>query len=229
MPLFGKKNIKKPAKKASQKREEKKQGSDSILEIDRDKWPIKAVAIVEIMGKPREHVEETMRLYIEKMKKEKDIKMTSADISGAEEKEGYFSTFAEVEFLAKTPSRVADYCFDYMPSSIELVEPDSIRFDSHQLSNFFNDLQARLHKLDMLVKKLRAENEVLHQNANFILRNNILLSLKEKEKDLAAISKNIGIPEEKTKLFLDALVKQGFVSEKKKKYSLNEKRVTFSE
>lgn len=232
MSLFGKnsKSGKKARRAAQSKKVSKaKEKKESLLEIDRDKWPFRASAIVEIVGKPKEHVESTMSLYLEKMKKEKDIRVLIADVSEPEEKNGYFSIFAEIELLAKTPSRIVDYCFDYMPSSIELLEPEKIRFNSHEFSNFFNDLQARLHQLDMLVKKLRAENRVLNQNAHFILRNNILLALRENDKELGAIAKNIGLPDEKAKLFLDALVKQGFIKENKNKYSLNRERVKFSE
>ncbi len=226
-----KKTAKKPAKKKAGKKKESKQPSkrEPEMDIDRDEWPIRAVAIVEILGAPKEHVVETMNKYVEKMKKEKNLKIIDTKISEVEQKEKLFTVFAEVEMLAKTPSNIVDYCFDYMPSSIELLEPENVKFNSHQFSNFFNDLQAKLHQLDMIVKKLRAENKVLHQNANFILRNNVLLSLKEKPKGLATISKNIGLPEEKTKVFLDALVKQGFINLKNNKYSLNKEKVSFSE
>jgi hypothetical protein len=234
--IFGKgKKAKKPARvqkkaeKAPKKKEEKKQKKTSELEIDRDIWPIKAVAIVEILGAPKEHVVETMNSYVEKMKKEKDLIISNVSISDVEPKEKLFSTFAEIELFAKAPPRIVDFCFDYMTSSIELLEPLDVKFTSHQFSNFFNDLQARLHNLDMLVKKLRMENDVLNKNAHFILRNNILLSLREKEKDLATISRNIGIAEEKTKDFLDALVKQGILMVRNSKYSLNKNKVKFSE
>jgi len=234
--LFKKrKKAKKPAKKAEKKpektrKEEKaKASSHAALEIDREIWPIKAVAIVEILGAPKEYVLEALNAYIEKMKKEKEIMILDVEKSEVEQKDKLFSIFAEIGILAQKPSRLVDYCFDYMPSSIEIIEPESIKFSTYGLSNFFNDLQARLHNLDMIVKNLRAENEILSKNAHLILRNNILLSLREAEKDLASIAKNIGIAEEKTKAFLDALVKQGFINIKKNKYSLNKEKVKFSE
>ncbi|MEM4336953.1 MAG: hypothetical protein QXG86_03035 [Candidatus Woesearchaeota archaeon] len=198
-------------------------------EIDRSIWPIKVTAVIEILGAPEDYVKQTMHSYLEKLKNEKDLKTKILFISPAEPKEKLFSIYSEVELLAKKPSRIVDFCFDYMPSSVELIEPPNITFDAHSFSNFFNDLQARLHNLDMLVKNLTAENKLLNQNAHLILRNNILLSLKEKDKDLKTISKNIGIPEEKTKIFLDALVQKGFIIFKKGKYSLNREKVTFSE
>ncbi len=185
----GKKTAQKNAKKrpkpakAVKKKEPAPSKKHVDEEIDREVWPVRSVAIVEILGAPKEYVIETMNSYVAKIKKEKDINVLSATISAPDQKDKMFAIFAEIEMLTKTPSRIVDFCFDYMPSSIELLEPEDIKFNSHQFSNFFNDLQARLHSLDMLVKNLRAENKVLNDNAHFLLRNNILLSLKEKEKD----------------------------------------------
>ena len=225
------KKAEKPAKTSGKKikKPEKKEKRAIAEEIDRDIWQIKAVAIIEILGAPEEHVKKTMDAYLGKLKNEKDLKTSIINISDAEQKDKLFSIYAEVELFAKKPSRIVDFCFDYMPSSIELLEPESIKFDSHSFSNFFNDLQARLHNMDMLVKNLTAENKILNQNAHLILRNNILLSLREKDRDLKAISSNIGIPEEKTKIFLDALVEKGFLILKKGKYSLNKEKVKFSD
>lgn len=220
------KTVKKAPKKELAKAPAKKV---NVLEIDRGIWSIKAAAIIEILGAPKEYVVETLHAYIDKLKKEKDMIVTNETISEVEQKEKLFTVFAEIEFLAKTPSRIVDFCFDYMPSSIEIMEPEAIRFEANKFSNFMNDLQARLHQLDMLVKNLRAENKRLSENSTLILRNNILISLKEKEKDLPGISKTIGIDEENTKKFLDALVKQGIILLKNGKYSLNKAKVKFSE
>jgi len=223
------KKIDKTPKKAPKTEPKAPAKKINVLEIDREMWPIKAVAIIEILGAPKEYVVETMNTYLDKLKKEKDLIITNDTISEVEQKEKLFTLFAEVEFLAKTPSRIVDFCFDYMPSSLELMEPEAIRFEANKFSNFLNDLQARLHQLDMIVKNLRAENKRLSENSTLILRNNILISLKEKETDLSAISKSIGIDEDHTKKFLDALVKQGIILLKNGKYSLNKEKVKFSE
>ena len=229
--IFGKKKFKKAkkiAKKSAVAKKTKKQIQPSE-DIDTGIWSIKAVSIIEILGAPEEHVKKTMDAYLERLKKEKDLKVKVKHISKVEPKDKFFSTYAEVELLAKKPSRLVDFCFDYMPSSIELIEPEHLNFDSHSFSNFFNDLQARLHYLDMMVKNLTAENMKLRENSEFIVRNTILVLLKEKDKDLETISKNIGIPKEATKNFLEKWVKQGFIFLKNGKYSLNRQKVRFSE
>jgi len=235
----------KKAEKPGKLRQEKKPAYHE-LELDRDVWPIKIVAIVEMVGSPKEYIVDTMNLYVEKMKNEKDIKISNVTISDAAQievdttrfnkKEKPFSIFAEIEIFAKKPSRIVDYCLDYMPSSIEIIEPESLKFSAHDFSNFFNDLQARLHQLDSAVKVLRMENDLMRKNANtqnenieFYLRNSVLILLKEKDKNLATISKNFGLPENIMKTRLDKWAKQGYILINGDKYSLNKEKVSFSE
>jgi len=233
--LFGKKKKLGKAKKAKPPVQE---------DFDRDIWHIKAVAIIEILGAPEEHVKKTMEFYLNKIKEEKDIKMNVIHLSKAEPKEmkinvvsagkakqktEFFSQYAEVELFVKKPSRLVDFCFDYMPSSIELLEPEHLSFDVHSFSNFFNDLQARLHQVDMLVKNLVAENKLLNQKARQVIDTNIQLSLNGKDKELGTIARNTGMELEKTREFVESLVKQGLILQKNGKYSLNKKKVKFSE
>ena len=170
-----------------------------------------------------------MDSYLKKITGERNLKARVIQISKPEQKDKLFTVFAEIELYVKTPQDLVEFCFLYMPSSIEILEPEKIHFDAPAFSGFFNDLQGRLHQLDMLVKNLRAENKLLNQNAHLVLRNNILLSLKEKDKDLKTIARNIGIPEEKTKIFLDALIERAFLVVKKGKYSINKKKVSFDD
>jgi hypothetical protein len=48
-----------------------------------------------------------------------------------------------------------------MPSSIEILEPEKIGGTREPLTNLLNDLIARLHQYDMLLKNLHAENLML--------------------------------------------------------------------
>jgi len=183
---------------------------------------------LEVAGQPESYVNDTLKQYIAQIKEAK-IKIVDSHIEKAEKKEQFYSSFAELEIAAKKPSELMGFCFDFMPASIEIIEPSDISFSGYELSSVLNDLQARLHRFDLAVKELTAKNKILDENAKLILRNNILLSLKEKAKTLEQVSKNIGIDADKTELFLDALVTQGFINKNKDLYALNREKVTFSE
>ena len=115
--------------------------------------------VCEILGAPKEHVEETMKLLVEKAKEIKDATMLENEIMPAIEQENgkLFSTFVEMQILFKTKEALIGFCFDFMPSSIEVIEPESIVIENNIFSAWLNELQGRLHQLDMIAKEKRAE------------------------------------------------------------------------
>jgi len=117
--------------------------------------------IIEIAGYPKEHIEETMKGIIKKLRNEK--KVLNYKIYEAEQKEKLFSTFAEVEIEIKDFDEMVGICFDYMPSSIEILKPDKFNLESKDFENFVNDLLAKLHQYDMIIKNLKAQNIVLNK------------------------------------------------------------------
>ncbi|MBI4448366.1 hypothetical protein HY643_05285 [Candidatus Woesearchaeota archaeon] len=123
---------------------------------------IVARILMEVMGSPKEHIEKTLKNLMEKMKTERDIKVLKYKVFEAEQLENkMWSTFAEVEVETNQLKRLWDLCFDYMPSSFEILEPEELRFNMKNLGDVLNDLMARLHKYDMIIKNLHAENILL--------------------------------------------------------------------
>jgi len=53
--------------------------------------------------------------------------------------------------------------FDFMPSSIEILEPQSLELKSQELTDFLNDLITRLHNYNVIVNNLQAENILMKQ------------------------------------------------------------------
>lgn len=139
---------------------------------------LKLLMVVEVLGSPKEHVEKAMKAIIEKLENDKSLRLISQTIYKAEEqelKEGdkellqkvpqgkkleeekLWSTFADIE-LETTLDKLSHLCFDYMPSSIEILEPEELRIKTIEVTNLLNDLQATLHKLDRMVKDFNIEN-----------------------------------------------------------------------
>lgn len=213
------KPAKKEAKRPENKAKETKQTAHDS-EDEEDKFPIKCRAIVEMLGAPKEYIEKTLKDYIAVMKKTKELKVKSVDTSPTEQKDKLFSLFAEIEMEVKDVDTLVGFCFDYMPSSIEVFNPSHIVFKAHELSNFFNDLQSRLHKLDLAVKELRAQNSLLEKNAGLLLRNNILITLKDKSKDVKTLGKNVGIPSEQLEPFLKRMADEHWIRKVGDEYCL---------
>ncbi|MBI5073433.1 hypothetical protein HZA99_06470 [Candidatus Woesearchaeota archaeon] len=185
---------------------------------------IKARVIIEMLGAPKEHIQQTLEFYIEKLKKdEKKIVIKSVEYVEPKEVNNLFSVFAELEIEFEDLPSLTYFCFDYMPSSIEIHAPDELIYDRNEYTNFLNDLQARLHKVDMLMKNLSAENKVVKKNGNTLARNIVVVSLESGPKALPEISRMSGMPEEHIKKFVNILVSEGKVKEADGKYQLPKK------
>ena len=77
------------------------------------------------------------------------------------------------------------------------------------ISAVFNDLQAKLHQVDMVAKQLRAENTFLKKNLNNLLRNNISVLIKVGKNTKEQLEKLSGLDTERLTEFLDLEVKEG--------------------
>jgi hypothetical protein len=107
-----------------------------------------------------------------------------------------------------------------MPSSIDIIEPAELAFDTKALTDLLNDLQARLHQVDMAMKSLQAEKIILDSNAVMVFNNFARFILKDGDKKIEELSKATGVKPEQLKLFLDELIKQKKIVQKGDVYSL---------
>ena len=172
-------------------------------------------AIIEMMGAPKDHLMNTIKSYVNKLKNEsKDYVVVDEYYAEPKPADKLFTTFVELEMLAKSSEHVVWFCFDWMPSSVEIIEPETITYKSQDFTSLLNDLQARLHTIDMALKETKARSDIIERNASIILKNNILLNLKDGEKELKELSKGTGIPEDQLKPFLDNMVKEGRIEKK---------------
>ena len=117
---------------------------------------ITARLIIEIAGYPKEHIESVMKGVMEQIKASNDV--LSYDIYEAKEVEQMWSTFTEMEINFKELKDLIAFCFDKMPSSIEIVEPENLHIKGKDLEDLLNDLMSKLHEYDAEVKRLRLDN-----------------------------------------------------------------------
>ena len=182
---------------------------------------ILAKAIIEVLGRPEEHVEETMKLVIDKTKKLENVELIKKKIHEIKEQEGgLFSTFTEIEILTKNINTLFSFCLDFMPSSIDILEPVQHEIEVGDLNALLNDFLATLHKIDMLTKNFKMENELLKKNVRTLVTNLIVISLKQKAKTGAQLAKHIGLGADKIDIFLTDLEKNNLVKKKDSKYEI---------
>lgn len=181
---------------------------------------IRCRAIIEVLGKPKEHVENAIKEYVEHIKKDADLVVLKEDFSEIQEQGNLWSEFVELELVVKGVQKLIAFCFEYMPSSIEVIKPEHLAITNAEMSNFVNDLQARLHNVDMAVKTLKGENDFLRNNMNVILHNAILICLKVSNLSLEQLSQVTGVDKKELEIFVEKLLKENKIKKENELYSL---------
>ncbi|MFH1408561.1 MAG: hypothetical protein ABIH34_01510 [Nanoarchaeota archaeon] len=178
--------------------------------------------IIEVLGKPESHVKESISEYVKQLKASKDVTILEEEYADIKAQEELFSTFVELIMWVESEKALLGFCFDYMPSSIEIFKPATFHFKSNAFAGLLNDLQGRLHHMDMSVKTLSQQNKILSKNAKSLLRNLLILSIRQKPKDLNGLCLDVGLKPDKLEKFLKVYKSDGLVEEKEGIYHLKD-------
>lgn len=125
---------------------------------------LRAHLIIEVLGKPANYIEESIKVAIDNLEKNEKAEVLEKKVHPAKlipNTKEVFTTFAEVEILVQGISKLIEIIFDYMPSSVEIVEPANFAMKLEDANAVLNDLIGRLHQYDTIVKQLRIKFEML--------------------------------------------------------------------
>ena len=187
-----------------------------------DKGGLLVKVILEVLGAPKEHVEKTLKSVIEKIKEDQSLTVIKGKVFKAKQQEEskFFSMFSEMELLFNSFADLAAFCLDYLPSSVEILEPNDLKTDSRDITGILNDLLAKLHNVDMVMKSIQAKSMVLEKNSLNLLKQIVVLSLKQGNKSVEELSKATGITEKSLEPFLKNYLKEDMIMKVGKKYAL---------
>lgn len=169
---------------------------------------VKCKAIIEMLGAPKEHIEQVLKDFVEKRLKDPEVnyKINSEEYAEAKEAGKLFSCFVELDISCKAVNELVEFVFEAMPSSLEVYHPKELTWDLSTINGLLNDCAARIHQTDMIVKNLRSDNSLLNKNSIELLRNFVRYLVREGNSSLEQISEKIGIASEEMKPFLDRMI-----------------------
>lgn len=179
---------------------------------------IYARIILEIVGKPKDHVESSLKEYIGKIKADTNYAVVKEDSEKAEAQGDLYSAFAEMELLIKDSLSLLSFCFDYMPSSVEIIEPEKIIVTNNEFGGFINDMLTRSHALNAGVLEMGERNKYYVKNTAILLRNFIVVLLSSKPMTIEKMSPYLGVKEEDIKKVIDVLLKEKKIKKEGNKY-----------
>lgn len=184
-------------------------------------------AVVEVLGKPKEHVDSTLKGYLKKLKENSRYEIVQEDLAELKQHEEseLWMAFAELEIKAAGVAEIIDFCFDYMPSLIEIIEPEELRLDSLTTSSFLNDMQAKLHGVDMIAKQMKMENQLINQSLARLLHNFVVILLHDHNLSSEQLNKLTGINIDILEDYLDKMIDEGKIDLKEGIYFLKEAEI----
>ena len=148
---------------------------------------LKAILIIEVLGRPPEHVTEALKKIFVVMKTDKNLIILEKKAykpKRAKNARDLFTSFMEIEILAKGLVGLYEICLDYMPSSIEIIEPSDLKMSLPQANSAINEFAGRLHKHNEISNKLVAENQILRQKLQDLLHGRIIIENEEVKTEL---------------------------------------------
>lgn len=122
-----------------------------------------AILVIEAMGRPKEHLVQTLEELTENMKKEKGVKIVENKIhepTEVKDKKDLFTTFTEIEVEVEKPIILALLMFKYMPAHVEVIEPETFTIENHEFTEILSELTRRLHKYDELLRVMQMEHKI---------------------------------------------------------------------
>ncbi len=147
---------------------------------------VKARVIVEVVGYPKEHVEENLNLMLTNITNDKSFQINKKEVMQAKPVKELFSAFSEMDITFKDINQLMGFCVDYLPSSVEIYDPERMEFKAFNLSGLLNDMLQRFHQYEMVTRTIHAQNLILNQKLQEIGAKN---PFKEKQDNKKATKK----------------------------------------
>ncbi|MBA7597090.1 hypothetical protein ES703_04085 [subsurface metagenome] len=125
---------------------------------------VSAVMILDVIGKPPEHLVESLEKIIENMGKEQGVILKSKQIKEPtlmKEQKDFYTTFAEVEIEVDEILYLAILMFKYMPAHIEIISPEILALSNNGFNDILNELTRRLHGYDEIARIMQIEKQIL--------------------------------------------------------------------
>jgi hypothetical protein len=125
---------------------------------------VKAILILDIVGRPPEHLVDTLKKLAEEMGKEKGVTVISKQIKEPaliKDQKDFYTTFAEIEIEVEEILGLALLMFKYMPAHIEILSPEILALSNNSFNDILNELVRRLHGYDEIARIIQIEHHKL--------------------------------------------------------------------
>lgn len=180
-----------------------------------------ARVVIEILAKPQEYAVEVRTNVLKKIKEDTEMLVDHEYIAEPKEEENkFYSTFLELEIWFKDLKKLQSFCIDFLPSNIEVLEPENAVFKLNDVNHMLNDLAIKLHAIDKAYRYANTEKMQLNYTITKIIQNGCMFALKTSAFTAEQLAQMFQVDPKPLKDFLEPLVKKGKIKQIGDKYSL---------
>lgn len=144
----------------------------SLNKKEQETKGIRATIILEIIGRPPEHLVETLGEIISNIDKEKGVQVLGKKINEPilmQDTKEFYTTFAEVDIEVEDILYLAIVMFKFMPAHVEVVEPELIALTNNGWTDILSELTRRLHGYDEIARMMQIENHQMKKKLDELL------------------------------------------------------------
>jgi hypothetical protein len=130
---------------------------------------IKAKLIIEIMGRPPEHVKEALNTLVVRLGSEKGVSVIDKkyhEPKPIEESKDLFIAFADVDAEFENIESFFNILMGYMPAHAEIYEPEKFKLDASNINELGNFILGKLHRYDSIAKRALMERNMIAEQLN---------------------------------------------------------------
>jgi len=133
---------------------------------------ITAMMIIEVIGRPPEHLTETLNSIIKQIDEEEGVNVKEKKMKEPvlmKEQKDFYTSFAEIEVEIERILDLAMLIFKYMPAHIEIVSPELIALTNNGWNEILNETARRLHGYDEIARIVQTEKTILEKKLKEVM------------------------------------------------------------
>jgi len=146
--------------------------------------------IMEVLGRPPEHVTEALQTVVLRLNAEPGVKVLEKNFNEpkpVEDSNDLHTAFVDVTLEIDKIGTFFQMLFTYMPAHVELISPESMDLSNVDINDLTNKTLGRLHEYDALAKKFMNDRKhllrQLYENAPHVFKEDVRKQLEAEFKD----------------------------------------------
>lgn len=144
----------------------------SLNKKEQETKGIRATIILEIIGKPPEHLVKTLEGIVKMIDEEKGVCVIEKKINEPvlmKDSKEFYTTFAEIDLEVEDILYLTIIMFKYMPAHVEVIEPELIALTNNGWTDILSELTRRLHAYDEVSRVIQLQNSNMQKKLKELL------------------------------------------------------------